>query len=71
MMVCFHILPVSELDIIVLFVCMMCMMGRPTIVGQGPTAFAVGAGGGCLDIFFSSILALVFLRFSGRRPDID
>ena len=28
--------------------------GRPTIwlrVGQGPTEFAVGAGGGCLDIF--------------------
>ena len=28
--------------------------GRPTIritVGQGPTAFAVGAVGGCLDIF--------------------
>ena len=28
--------------------------GRPTIwitVGQGPTAFAVGAGGDCLDIF--------------------
>ena len=28
--------------------------GRPTIlitVGQGPTAHAVGAGGGCLDIF--------------------
>ena len=28
--------------------------GRPTIwitVGQGPTAPAVGAGGGCLDIF--------------------
>ena len=28
--------------------------GRSTIwitVGQGPTAFAVGAGGGCLDIF--------------------
>ena len=28
--------------------------GRPTIwmtIGQGPTAFAVGAGGGCLDIF--------------------
>ena len=22
-----------------------------TIVGQGPTAFAVGAGGGCVDIF--------------------
>ena len=28
--------------------------GRPTIwmiVGQGPTALAKGAGGGCLDIF--------------------
>ena len=28
--------------------------GRPTIwitVGQGPTALAVGAGGGCLDIY--------------------
>ena len=28
--------------------------GRPTICisgGQGPTALAVGAGGGCLDIF--------------------
>ena len=28
--------------------------GRPSIwitVGQGPTALAVGAGGGCLDIF--------------------
>ena len=23
------------------------------IVGQGPVALAVGAGGGCLDIFFS------------------
>ena len=30
------------------------MSGRPTIwitVGQGPTALAVGADGGCLDIF--------------------
>ena len=28
--------------------------GRPTIcirIGQGPTALAVGTGGGCLDIF--------------------
>ena len=28
--------------------------GRPTIwmiVGQGPTVLAVGAGGGCLDVF--------------------
>ena len=32
--------------------------GRPTIwitVGQGPTALAVGAGGGCLDILLSSL----------------
>ena len=30
------------------------VLGRPTIwitVGQGPAALAVGAGGGCLDIF--------------------
>ena len=30
------------------------VQGRPTIwiiVGQGPTVLAVGAGGGCLDIF--------------------
>ena len=30
------------------------MLGRPTnliIVGQGPIALTVGAGGGCLDIF--------------------
>ena len=40
--------------------------GRPTIwitVGQGPIALAVGAGGGCLDIFtliypFSSFSSL-------------
>ena len=28
--------------------------GRPTIwmiVGQGPIALAIGAGGGCLDVF--------------------
>ena len=48
--------------------------GRPTIlmtVGQGPTALAVGAGGGCLDSFLSSILSLLFLPLFGRRPDID
>ena len=31
---------------------------RPTswiIVGQGPTALAIGAGGGCLDIFYSQL----------------
>ena len=36
-------------------------------VGQWPTAPAVGAGGGCLDILFSR---LSFLP-SERRPDID
>ena len=50
--------------------------GRPTICiigGQRPPALAVGAGGGCLDIFtliylFSSPLSLPFF---GRRPAID
>ena len=48
--------------------------GRPTIwiiVGHRPTALAVGAGWGCLDIFLSSIISLFFLPHSGRRPDID
>ena len=40
-------------------------------VGQGPTALAVGAGGGFLDILLSSILSLLFLPLFGRRPDID
>ena len=34
--------------------CKLPVPGRPTIwitVGKGPTALAVGAGGGCLDIF--------------------
>ena len=34
--------------------------GRPTIwitVGQGPTALAVGAGGGCLAIFTLNYLS--------------
>ena len=41
--------------------------GRPTIwmiVGQGPTALAVGAGGGCLDIF-----TLLFL-FCSLSPSL-
>ena len=41
--------------------------GRPTIwiiVGQGPTSLAVGAGGGCLDIF-----SLVY-RFSFLTPSL-
>ena len=41
------------------------------IVGQGPTALVVGASGGCLDIFLSSILSHFFLPLSGRRPDKD
>ena len=50
------------------------MPGRPTIwitVGQGPTALAVGAGGGCLDILLSSILSLLFIPLFGNRPDRD
>ena len=41
--------------------------GRPTIwmiVGQGPVALAVGAGGGCLDIFI-----LIYL-FSPLSPTL-
>ena len=48
--------------------------GRPTIwitVGQGPTALAVGAGGGCLDIFSLIFSFSLFLSLFGRRPDID
>ena len=52
--------------------------GRPTvwmIVGQGPVALALVAGGGCLDIFTLlcpfSPLSLLFIPLSGRRPDID
>ena len=40
--------------------------GRPTIwitVGQGPIALAVGAGGGCLDIF------IIYL-FSSLSPSV-
>ena len=41
--------------------------GRPTIrmiVGQGPTALAVGAGGGCFDI-----LTLIY-PFSPLSPSL-
>ena len=40
--------------------------GRPTILiiaGQGPTALAVGAGGGCMDIF-SLVYHFSFLTLS-------
>ena len=49
--------------------------GRPTIwmmiVGQGPIALAVGAGGGCLDIFTLHYPFSHPLPLSGGRPDID
>ena len=41
--------------------------GRPTIlitVGQGLTALAVGAGGGCLDIFCSHLSFLFSFSLS-------
>ena len=46
--------------------------GRTTIwmiVGQGPIALAVGAGGGCLDIFtLHYLFSPHSLSLSGRRP---
>ena len=39
---------------------------------QGPTALAVDAVGGCLDIFTPIYLfSPLFLSLSGGRPDID
>ena len=48
--------------------------GRPTIwmiVGQGPTALAVGAGAVVWTFLISSILSLFCLPLFGRRPDVD
>ena len=48
--------------------------GRPTIwmiVGQGPIVLAVGTGGVVRTFLLSSILPLLVLPLSGRRPDID
>ena len=48
--------------------------GRPTIwmiIRQGSIALAVGAGGGCLDIFTLHYPFSHVLRLSGGRPDID
>ena len=45
--------------------------GRPTIwmiVGQGPIALAVGAGGGCLDIFTLLYPFFSFSLFLGDVP---
>ena len=44
--------------------------GRPTlwmIVGQGPTALAVSAGGGCFDIF--TLVYLFLSSFSTSLGD--
>ena len=41
------------------------------IVGQGPTALAVGADGVCLDISTLIYPSLLCLSLFGRRSDID
>ena len=44
------------------------VLGRPTIwltVGQGPTALALGTGGGCLDIF------TIIYPFSSLSPSMQ
>ena len=41
------------------------------IAGQGSTALAAGEGGGCLDIFLSSVFSFFFRLLFWRRPDID
>ena len=40
------------------------------VVWQGPTAFAVGAGWGCLDDFVP-VYPFSSFSLSGRRSDID
>ena len=47
------------------------MYGRPTIwviVGQGPTALALGAGGGCLDIISCLSFLFSYSLSLGDRP---
>ena len=41
------------------------------IVGQGPTALAVGVGGVVWTYLLSSFFSLLFLPLFGSRPDID
>ena len=41
------------------------------IVGQGPFALAVGAGGGGSDIFTPIYPSSSFFPLFGRQPDID
>ena len=42
-----------------------------TIVGQGPTILAVGAGGDCLIFFLSPLSYFFSFPLSGRQFDID
>ena len=47
---------------------------RPTlgkILGHGPTALAVGAGGVVLTFLLPSVFSLLFLSHFGRQPDIE
>ena len=46
-----------------------CLAGLGT-GGAGPTAFAVGAGGGCLDVY-APVYYFSSFSLSGRRSDID
>ena len=41
------------------------------ILGQGPTALALGAGGVVLTFLLPSVFSLLFLSHFGRRPDIE
>ena len=41
------------------------------LIGQVPIALAVGADGGCLDIFLSRLSFLISFSLSGERPDTD
>ena len=50
------------------------VLGGPTvwmIVGQGPAALVVGAGGAVWTFLLSSILSLLCLPLFERWPDVD
>ena len=46
-------------------------LGKLPVQGQGPTALVVGAVGFVWTFLLSSILSLLVLPLSGKRPDID
>ena len=39
-----------------------------TVIGQGPTVLAFGAGGGCMDIFFFRLPSIFFSLSVGDGP---